>query len=446
LIEGIMAKQFFKKQNRGDITIWGGHIIDPSSGIDIKRGQIVIKDGVIKEISPVSSQIPPQNNSDNFVNAENRIVTAGLIDLHVHLREPGGEVKEDFETGTKAAVAGGFTTICAMPNTDPVPDSLKSILEIKNSIIKKAFCNVLIVGAATIGRDGNKLSDIENLAKEVVAFSDDGKAVENAELIRELLIETKKVSLPFSDHCEVVEISKKAPVHHGNVSEKMGIKGQPYTSETVQLAKGIMLAHETKGHYHAQHLSSKHSIELLKWAKEMGIGVTGEVTVHHLFLTDKALFKHGTNAKCAPPLRDKKDRLALVEALNSGILDAIVTDHAPHTNSEKSLELNDAPFGVIGLETAFSAVYTLVKSGDLSLNRVIEAFTSSPASLFSINNKGRLLPGYDGDVAIFNPSLQWKVKLPFVSKGSNSPFIGMDLSGRMVKTVINGNIIFSADY
>jgi len=366
----------------------------------------------------------------------------GFIDLHTHLREPGYESKETIETGSKAAVAGGFTTIFAMPNTFPAPDNVKTIKVIQKLIEETSYCEVKLVGAATLNREGKVISPVEKMQQAGIHFfSDDGSPVSDSAILRELLIRTRNSHGVVSDHCEELSISQKFPVNDGVVAEKLGLRGQPSSSEELQLAKGVFLASETGGHYHAQHLSSAKSVQLLRWAKSLNIYVTGEVTVHHLALTEDTVLKQGTNAKCAPPLRRESDRQELIRGIKDYTIDCIVTDHAPHEEAEKNRDLKSAPFGVTGLETAFSIIYSLHKKENIPLKRVVELFTKAPAEIAAIN-RGSLNPGNIANITVFDPEKEWVVKKPFYSKSSNSPFINRKLKGKIVLTFINGNRIF----
>jgi dihydroorotase len=373
------------------------------------------------------------------------LVLPGLIDLHVHLRDPGNTAAEDLESGTRAAVAGGFTTVCAMPNTTPPPDSPERIREQVRRFDSEAYCRVHCVGAATFGRAGQLPADLA-AGKDAgaVAFSDDGDAVADPAVLREVLLRCRACDAVFSDHCERVELSGRHPVADGEVARGLGVPGQPWTAETVQLAQGILLAAETGARYHAQHLSSRHSVALVRWAREQGFPVTAEVTVHHLALTAGAVLTHGADAKCAPPLRDEDDRRALLEGVRAGVIGAIVTDHAPHPAERKNAGLGAAPFGVIGLETALAVIYGLSLRKELSLEVALPALTSSAAAIYGLADRGRLLPGYVGDVTVFDPSPAWTPTPPFVSKSRNSPFTGSPLQGRVRATFIGGHRVHDA--
>ncbi|MBU1241430.1 dihydroorotase [Myxococcota bacterium] len=366
------------------------------------------------------------------------MVIPGLIDAHVHLREPGFEEKESILSGSRAALAGGFTTIFSMPNTNPPPDTPERYGFIAG-LGHNAPVDVVVVGAATLGRKGQELVDYQSLHRlGATVFSDDGDPLWDPVLLRRLLKASARLGFIVSDHCEDPRLSGKFPLHEGSVAKALGLPGQPSSAETVQLAKGIALAVETGGRYHAQHLSARESIDLVRQARNLGWPVTCEVTVHHLFYTQEVIHRALGNGKCAPPLRSEEDRRALLTGCTDGTVSAIVTDHAPHLAKEKLLPLGDAPFGVIGLETALSAVHTLAKRGELAFERGIHLMTAAPASLFGLSGAGSLVAGNCADITLFNPAMEWTVEPPFYSKSQNSPFISETLQGRVAAVFKDG--------
>lgn len=434
--------RFFRPGRDGDVCITGGHVLDPASGVDEPGGAVWLERGRVRELRPAGAPVPPGVPA---FDAAGCLVFPGLIDLHVHLRDPGNTAAEDLASGTRAAVAGGFTTVCAMPNTSPPPDSPARIREQVRRFGEEAYCRVHCVGAATLGRAGKEPADLEGGRDEgAVAFSDDGDAVADSAILREVLLRCLSCGAVFSDHCERLELSGRHPVADGALARGLGVSGQPWTAETVQLAQGLLLAAETGARYHAQHLSSRHSVALMRFALEQGFPVTAEVTVHHLALTAGAVLTHGTDAKCAPPLRDEADRLALIEGLRQGVIRAIVTDHAPHSAERKAAGITDAPFGVIGLETALAVLHGLSLRGELPLRDALPALTSSAAGVYGLADRGRLLPGFAGDVTVFDPGETWTPAPPFVSKSRNSPFTGAPLQGRVRATFVGGQCVYHA--
>ncbi len=434
--------RFRQPQSPEDILITGGRVFDPASGVDEPGGAVWIERGRIHEVLSATQAWPSKVPRFEVPGC---LVFPGLVDLHVHLRDPGFTQAEDIASGTRAAVAGGFTTVCAMPNTQPPPDDPERIREQVRRFSELAYCRVHCVGAATIGRAGQEAVDVRACRTAgAVALSDDGDAVSSPGVLREVLVRCRDQDVVLSDHCERVEFSGKNPVACGAVQEALGCQGQPWTAETLQLAQGILLAAEIGGRYHAQHLSSRHSVELVKWAIKQGYPVTAEVTVHHLALTAEAVMRHGADAKCAPPLRDEQDRLALLAGVSEGWIAAIVTDHAPHPPEKKAAGLGPAPFGVIGLETALAVIHELALRGELALESSIPALTASAADVFGWTDRGRLRPGFFGDVTVFNPETAWTVSAPFHSRSRNSPFLGQTLRGRVRATFVQGSCVYDA--
>ncbi len=434
-----VKRDFSKVNNPENLLVLHGHVMDPASGIDEPGGTVWIENGRIREILSAGALLP---SGVPALDASGCMVFPGLVDLHVHLRDPGRTNSEDRISGSRAALAGGFTTICAMPNTDPPPDTPERIRAFLGSCVD-AYCRVLCVGAATLERSGESAVDVAACHQAgAIAFSDDGDAIARPAILRRLLQETARCGSLVTDHGEVLSLSEKAPMAAGEVQKRMNVSGQPWTAETLQLAQGILLAGETGGRYHAQHVSSGVTVAWIRHAQAMGFPVTAEVTVHHLALTDEDVATRGALAKCAPPLRSAKDRQVLLDAVRDGTITAIVTDHAPHPAQEKDRGLEAAPFGVIGLETALSVLHTLVLSKEISLSELLPALTSRPADCFGITGAGRLIPGSFGDVVVFDPAASWEVTGDFVSRSSNSPFLGMTLQGRVRATVLGGHVAY----
>jgi dihydroorotase len=434
--------RFLRPQLPQDHLITGGRVYDPASGVDEPGAAVWVKDGRIREILSAGAPWP---DAVPRLDAEGCFVFPGLIDLHVHLRDPGLTDAEDIASGTRAAVAGGFTSVCAMPNTTPPPDDVTRVAEQVRRFSELAYCRVHCVAAATVGRAGREVVDVAACRTAgAVAFSDDGDAVADPLVLREALERCRACGSVLSDHCERPELSGKHPVACGSVQVELGCAGQPWTAETLQLAQGILLAAGCGARYHAQHLSSRHSVELLKWALERGYPVTAEVTVHHLALTAEAVKRHGADAKCAPPLRDEEDRQALLEGVRKGWIQAIVTDHAPHLPQRKAAGLDAAPFGVVGLETAMAVVFGLDRRGELPLKTSLPALTAQAAEVVGWNDRGRLLPGFAGDLTVFDPRPTWTVTPPFHSRSRNSPFVGETLQGRVRATLVQGCCVYDA--
>ncbi len=431
---------FCRPEGENDVIIEGGRVLDPHAGLDAVAS-VWIAGGRVQAVLFPGEARPEHVPS---YDARGCWVMPGLLDLHVHLRDPGFESAEDLHSGTRAAVAGGFATVCAMPNTNPPPDGPGLVAHMRARAAREAFCRVETVAAATLGRKGVVPVDVAGCrAAGAVAFSDDGDAVARADVMLELLRLCAETGSVLSDHCERVELSGKAPMAAGEVQRRLGRAGQPWPAETVQLAQGILLAAHTGARYHAQHLSSRHSVDLVRWAKENGFPVTAEATVHHLALTDEAVQQAGARAKCAPPLRSEADRQALLEGVRTGVIDAVVTDHAPHEEARKQ-DLETAAFGVIGLETAFPVLHERVLRGELPLQVAVAAMTHRAAACFGLQDRGRFSRGALGDVTVYDPGAAWDVTGDFVSKSRNSPFLGRTLPGRTRAVFVAGVKVFDA--
>jgi len=367
----------------------------------------------------------------------------GFVDLHVHLREPGYEHKETIATGTAAAVAGGFTTVCCMPNTKPVNDDIAVTGWIIERARATASAHVHPIGAMTMGSAGRELADFRALKQAgCVAVSDDGRPVMRDEVMRRVMQSAAELDLPVIDHCEDTMASGCGCMNEGPVSRAMGWRGMPGDAEYRMIARDIRLARETGARLHIAHLSTADGVEMVRKAKSDGVRITAEVSPHHFTLTDDAVSTYGANAKMNPPLRAERDRTAVVEGLADGAIDAIATDHAPHAEYEKERGMNRAPFGIVGLETALGLTLRLVQQGRLTLERAIPCLTSAPAAVLGLP-KGILKPGAAADITLINPDVSWTVDPGrFRSKSRNTPFSGWTLKGQVIRTLVAGKTVY----
>lgn len=424
-----------------DLFIEGARVIDPASGRD-EVADILIEEGVIKKIgSDLSSRI---TNHQSRITAIGMWVVPGLVDMHVHLREPGREDEETIESGAKAATAGGFTSICCMANTAPPLDDQGNIRFVLEQAKKAGVAHVFPVGAVTKGLEGKELAEIGDLVTAgCVAISDDGNPVMNAEVMRRALEYTKPFNIPVVSHAEDLTLSKGGSMNEGHASTSLGIRGIPTISEEVMVARDIALVEYTGGRLHIAHISTARTVHLVREAKKRGISVTAEVTPHHLLLTDEKVKTFETHFKMNPPLRTQKDVEALREGLTDGTIDAIASDHAPHALFEKEVEFESAPFGVIGLETTLGLVLTeLVEKKILSLMDVISRLSWNPARIMGING-GELRVGGPADITIIDPEKDWVVDpTKFYSKSRNTPFGGWGMKGGVFATVVGGRVLF----
>ena len=431
------------------LAITGGRVVDPASGRD-EIADVVIEDGRVVLVGVGAA--PP---GIERVDATGLVVSPGFVDLHTHLRTPGQSHKETIETGTAAAAAGGFTTICQMPNTDPPFDRRKRVEDAQKRAAKDGVVRVLTVGTITKEREGQELASLNELADAgVVAFSDDGDFVADTELMRAGYERAAVLGIPVSQHCEVPDLVEGGIAHLGTVATQLGVAGRPSGGENAAVARDIALAALTGGHAHIQHVSTAGAVALLRDAKERGISVTAEVTPHHLMLTQHALLHslagepYNTNAKCNPPLREERDVAACVAALADGTIDAVATDHAPHQADEKARSLEDAPAGMIGLETAIPYLMGLVDSGAIYLATAIERLTLGPVRAWRLDEQlrlpglGTLGVGAPGDVTLVDPSAAWTVSVDtLVSKSHNTPLLGEQVVGRAVATIVGGELV-----
>ena len=424
-----------------NLLIKGARVIDPASRLDGTR-DIIIEDGKIKSIEE-KFEIRNSKFEIKTIEASGKIVVPGLIDMHTHLREPGREDEETIATGSAAAARGGFTTILCMPNTDPAIDNLSVVNFVIERAREEATVNVLPVGSISRGLKGKNLSEIGEMVKAgACAISDDGHPVMNAELMRRALEYTRIFDIPVISHCEDINLSKNGVMNEGYHSTLLGMKGTPNAAEEMMVGREIILAELTGARIHIAHVSTKGSVDLIRKAKEKGLKVTGEVTPHHLVLTDEAVRCFDTNTKVNPPLRTKEDVEALREGLKDGTIDVIATDHAPHTLNEKELEYGLAPFGMVGLETALGLVLTeLVDKGVIDLPTLIAKMTINPAIILGLK-KGCLEVGSEADLTIIDPEKEWVVdSKQFASKSKNTPFNGRQLKGQAVMTIVRGQTL-----
>jgi len=424
------------------LVLRGGRVIDPSRNLD-EPADVLIQDG---KVAGVGRGLGAPDGAE-VRNVHDRVVAPGLVDVHVHLREPGNEDVETIATGARAAAAGGFTAVCAMPNTDPVTDNQAAVGFIVRQSVRAGLTRVYPIGAISVGQKGERLSEFgEMVGAGAVAVSDDGKPVVSSHLMRTALEYARTFGIPVADHCEEPTLADAGVMHEGLVSARLGLKGIPAAAEEIMVARDALLAGLTGGHVHLCHISTRGSVELIRRAKEEGIRVTAEVTPHHLTLTDRACERYDTHAKMNPPLREAADVAALRAALKEGVVDCIASDHAPHAYDAKEAAFDDAPFGIVGLETAFGVAHTeLVLSGILTLPELIHRMSTAPAAAFGLPG-GTLAPGAPADVLVLDLTDSWTVDpAAFCSKSRNTPFAGRALTGRAVLTLVGGKVVHQAD-
>ncbi|MFH0888434.1 MAG: dihydroorotase [Planctomycetota bacterium] len=420
------------------ILIKNGHVIDPANKID-KITDVFIQDGKIKSIGKQSFK------ADKIIDAKGLIVTPGLIDMHVHLREPGKEDEETIASGSAAAINGGFTSVACMPNTDPAIDNEASAEFVYLQAKRAGRANVFPIGAVTKNRKGEELSEMGQLYRGgAVGFSDDGEPIKSAEVMRRALEYSKMFDKPIIDHCEDIDLIRDGTMNEGNVSVSLGLVGMPSVAEEIMVYRDIALAKLTGGKLHIAHISTKKAVELVRQAKKEGIKITAEVTPHHLILTDDYIksSKFNTNYKVNPPLRTKTDVQAVREGLADGTIDVIASDHAPHSEEEKDVEFNVAPFGIIGMESFLGIILTeLVAKDVITLPQLISSLTINPARILGIP-KGTLSVGADADITIIDPKKEWVIDpAQFKSKSRNCPFANWKVKGKAVKVIVAGQII-----
>ena len=421
-------------------SLWirNARVIDPASKRD-EVGDLFVDDGKI-----VPSLSGPAKKRARQINARGLIACPGLVDIHVHFREPGQTHKETIGTGSRAAAAGGFTTVVCMPNPAPVADNAGTIQLMRDVISRDAVIKVYPTGCITVGMKGQALAPIGSLKRSgVVAITDDGDCVQSNELMRRAVEYAKMFDLPVMDHCQDQSMTQGSVMNEGVVSTRLGLRGWPNAAEDLIVARNAILSEYTGAHIHCQHISSRFSVDILRRAKSRGVRITGEGTPHHIALTDEALVGYDTNFKMNPPLRTEEDRLAIIAGLKDGTLDCIATDHAPHTESEKDREFDFAPNGIIGLETSLPITLdVLYRQNKFKLPYVIDLMTRRPAKLLNFD-AGTLTPGAAADICLFDLEKTWRydAKAGF-SKSSNSPWDGQNLVGQVVTTICNGRIVF----
>ena len=435
------------------ILIKGGRIVDPAQCVDIV-GDLLIREGRVEVIEKSIGSV----EGAQVIEAAGAVVSPGFIDLHCHLREPGFEYKETIATGTKAAARGGFTTVCAMPNTEPTMDTRATVDYVLEKARVEGTVRVLPIGCVTKGSLGKELAEMAELAEAgCIGFSDDGHPVADSNIMRQALSYASGLGLPIINHCETPDLFRGGHMNEGWVSNRLGLQGAPNSAEETMAARDISLAQLTGGHIHLAHISTSGTLELVRRAKESGIGVTCEVTPHHLTLTDETVMggqggspfeplsenAYDTYAKVNPPLRARPDMNAMAKGLAEGTIDIIATDHAPHGRVEKLSTFEDAAMGISVLETALGSSLSLVHVGEVSLSSMLEKLTSAPAKLLGRTDIGTLRPGSVADVTIFDPDAEWIVDTEeFVSKGKNSPLHGARLRGRVVATMVGGEVVY----
>lgn len=415
-----------------ELRIKNARLFDPANGVD-EKGTLNIKDGrVVKNLE----------NPEEEINADGLILIPGLIDIHSHFREPGDEDAETIRTGSMAAVRGGYSSVCVMPNTDPPIDNEGVARFIKEKSEDLNLCRVYPVGTITKGREGKELSEMTHLIEAgCVAFSDDGNCVEDSSVLRNALEYSKLFNVPIIEHPEDFKLTEDGQMHEGIVSTQLGLKGIPDIAESSIVIRDILLSNYTSGKLHFAHISSSKSIKIINdWKNEK---ITAEVTPHHLLLTDESVRTFDTNTKMKPPLRTREDINSLQKALKEGVIDIIATDHAPHPDYRKELEYTEAAYGIIGLETAFPIIYTeLVENDKLDFETMILALTRNPSSLMQIP-VGEIKEGGTADFTLVDTDYRWTIQVDeFASKSKNSPFIGRSVKGRVRYTIVNGNVVY----
>jgi dihydroorotase len=412
-----------------------------------ENGEKIKRDIKISEQIIVDIDVKIIPGGEKVIDVEGMLVTPGFVDVHVHLREPGGEKKETIETGTKAAAKGGFTTIAAMPNTRPVPDSKEQLNWLQQRIKETGQVRVLPYASITIRELGQELTDFAELKEAgAFAFTDDGVGIQSAGMMLEAMKKAASLNMAIVAHCEDNTLINKGTVHEGEFSKKHGINGIPSVCESVHIARDVLLAEAANCHYHVCHISTKESVRVVRDAKRAGINVTAEVSPHHLLLCEEDIPGLDPQFKMNPPLRGKSDREALIEGLLDGTIDFIATDHAPHTKEEKAGSLSEAPFGIVGLETAFPLLYThLVEKGVITLRQLIDFLTKKPSDVFQLPY-GRLEKGVQADITVVDLEHEEQIDLEtFVSKGQNTPFAGWQCKGWPVMTIANGKLVWEKE-
>lgn len=420
------------------ILLKNGNVIDYASRLNEKM-DVLIED---KKIKTIKKEI--NESADQVIDCTGLSIIPGMIDMHCHLRQPGFEYKETIETGSKSAVKGGFTTICPMPNTKPTPDSAIVLQEIIDEAKRVNLCNVLPYSSVTKGEKGEELVDFEEMKKAgAIAFSDDGMPVVNSKTMRQAMINADKQDTFVASHCEEKSVAAGA-INAGEVAEQLGVDGVLPEAEEIMAAREIVISETNKVRGHICHISTKTSVAMIRDAKKRGVKITCETCPHYYSFTVKEVLQSGTNAKMNPPLREEEDRLAIIKGLQDGTIDAIITDHAPHSEEEKQKTLASAPNGIIGFETALAASITnLIEPKHISYLDLVRLTSYTPAKLLKLETKGQIKEGYDADITIFDPNMEYVYeKKSIVSKSKNTPFIGKKLKGKVMYTLVGGRIVY----
>lgn len=420
------------------ILLKNGNVIDYASRLNEKM-DVLIED---KKIKTIKKEI--NESADQVIDCTGLSIIPGMIDMHCHLRQPGFEYKETIETGSKSAVKGGFTTICPMPNTKPTPDSAIVLQEIIDEAKRVNLCNVLPYSSVTKGEKGEELVDFEEMKKAgAIAFSDDGMPVVNSRVMRQAMINADKQGTFVASHCEEKSVAAGA-INAGEVAEQLGVDGVLPEAEEIMAAREIVISETNKVRGHICHISTQTSVAMIRDAKKRGVKITCETCPHYYSFTVKEVLQSGTNAKMNPPLREEEDRLAIIKGLQDGTIDAIITDHAPHSEEEKQKPLASAPNGIIGFETALAASITnLIEPKHISYLDLVRLTSYTPANLLKLETKGQIKEGYDADITIFDPNMEYVYqKESIVSKSKNTPFIGKKLKGKVMYTIVGGRIVY----
>ena len=423
------------------MLIKNGHLLDPSQDLD-GNYDLLIKDGRVAEMAPKGKL---QATADEVIDAAGLIISPGFIDIHVHLREPGQSHKETIATGTMAAAAGGFTSVCPMPNTAPINDA-PAITRWMQDPEREARVNVFPIAAATVGSLGERLTDFTALKRAgAVAVTDDGKPILDTGIMRAALVAATRLNLPVIQHAEDTRMTPGAAMNAGPAAFRRGLRGWPAEAESSIVTRDIELAAETRGHLHVAHLSATAALEAVRQAKGDHLRVTCEVTPHHFALVDEDVHDYDSNFKMNPPLRSRADREALLAGLADGTVDCIATDHAPHAHHEKNVEFDLAPFGITGLETALGLCISILhQQQKIPLKRIIELLTVNPARVIGLDGRGTLIPGSHADITIFDPAKKWTYQAArSLSKSKNSPFDGWKLQGKVMTTIVGGQVAFT---
>ena len=423
------------------LLIANGYVIDPAQQVNTGGRGVLIEDGRVVGLVERGEPVPEQTQ---VLDATGLIVAPGFIDLHTHLREPGQEYKETVASGASAAVAGGWTSICAMPNTDPINDNPAVTRFVIEQGQAAKLANVFPIGAVTKGSQSKELAEMGEMKNAgIVAVSDDGRPVQTAAMMRRAMEYARGFDLTVVDHCQDPTLSAGGVMHEGRWSMILGLRGMPAAAEEVDAVRDCVLARLTKAKVHIAHISTRGALEAVRRAKEEGLQVTCEVTPHHWTLTDEAVAEYDTNTKMSPPLRSRDHVDAILEAMKDGTIDAIATDHAPHHSDEKALEFDQAPFGITGLETAVGLAFDLVHAGRIDLEQLVQMCSSNPARIFGLTDRGTLKANAHADITILDPQLEWVFDVKkSKSKSRNTPFHGRTMYGAAVATIVGGRLVY----